>query len=401
MHEPFLQLPAPILLIIIKLVPDFPSLDHFIRASPIANGIFEEIPVEIMEDLINRLPRDVAEVIQAFSVSLSNPRIDNGAPESGRTHMPKQVYQHSLAEPAQYPLPLNITLSSVKELLRRACRIHHPTTLFSEIYINRVNAIRPLHLVNPSHNFGEDPFVDYPEGRSYIPPRTGPASWVEELRVARALWLLHYDNLTSHAPYQFQQQFYYFTSSCATDEMECVFEFLVDNQISLDLPDHNQQTNPASSQFSSSIITSPPLHSFALASPPTDLSSHTWRHNAEAAKGSSPAKRFFGAYAPISPLKNIFWRPFRRLGFDIWDLKRMCTLELMNVPGELLTPGGPYEGRAGIRMSPGHIGLTWRSIEERENTTYFTYNYSPSGSESTGILWDRLRERDSHIGCLH
>lgn len=73
--------------------------------------------------------------------------------------------------------------------------------------------------------------MDYLEERSYIPPRTGPASWVEELRVARALWRLHYDNLTSHAPYQFQQQFYYFTSPCATDEMECVFESLVDNQI--------------------------------------------------------------------------------------------------------------------------------------------------------------------------
>lgn len=139
MRDPFLQLPAPILLM--KLVPDFPSLDHFIQASPIANGIFEEIPVEIMEGLINRLPRDVAEVIQAFSVSLSKPRIDDGAPESGRTHMPKQVYEPSLAELAQYPLPLNITLSSVKELLRLACRIDSLTTLFFEIYINRVNAI--------------------------------------------------------------------------------------------------------------------------------------------------------------------------------------------------------------------------------------------------------------------
>lgn len=78
MHDPFLQLPAPILLMIIKLVPDFPSLDHFIQASPIANGIFEEIPVEIMQGLINRLPRDVAEVIQAFAVSLSKPRLTTG-----------------------------------------------------------------------------------------------------------------------------------------------------------------------------------------------------------------------------------------------------------------------------------------------------------------------------------
>lgn len=56
-----------------------------------------------------------------------------------------------------------------------------------------------MHLANPSHNIDNDPFVTRPEGRMCTPLRTGPASYVEALRVARALWRLqYYDAHTSH-----------------------------------------------------------------------------------------------------------------------------------------------------------------------------------------------------------
>lgn len=44
----------------------------------------------------------------------------------------------------------------------------------------------------------------------------------------------------------------------------------------------------------------------------------------------------------------------------------MCVLELMDVPGEMLSSGGPYRLGIAIRMSPGHMGFTWRSIEQWE-----------------------------------
>ncbi|KAF6236392.1 hypothetical protein HO173_005484 [Letharia columbiana] len=98
MHDIFQQLPAPILLMIIKLMPGFSSLDHLTQTSPTVNGIFEELPVEIIEALIDRLPSEVAELIPAISGSFSKAWTDDGVPESGLTHMMEQVYKTSLAE---------------------------------------------------------------------------------------------------------------------------------------------------------------------------------------------------------------------------------------------------------------------------------------------------------------
>ena len=187
-----MQLPAPVLLMILKLMPEFHSLHHFMQASPIANGIFAELPVKITDTLIDRLPIDVVELIQTFSASISKSWTDDRIPESGQTRTREQVPKLSLDEPTRFSLLCDLTLSSVKDLLRVACRIRSFTTSFFETYINRFNAIRPMHLVNPRHNFGTEPFVNYPEGRPYTPIRTGPASCVEELRVARALWHLQF-----------------------------------------------------------------------------------------------------------------------------------------------------------------------------------------------------------------
>ena len=44
----------------------------------------------------------------------------------------------------------------------------------------------------------------------------------------------------------------------------------------------------------------------------------------------------------------------------------MCALGLMDVPVEASSPHEPYRVGFGIRMSPGHMGFTWRSIEKWE-----------------------------------
>ena len=335
MHDPFLLLPSPIQLFIIKLLSDFPSIHHFTQASPATNGIFEELPLEIMEALINRLPPDVAEIIQAFSESLPKSRTKNNGSESAQTQMPEHVYKPSLARRGRYSLPRDFTLSSVKYLLRVACRIHILATLFFEIYIKRVNAIRPIHLILPTHIFGVDPIVDYSEGCTSTPLRTGSASWVEELRVVRALWLLQYDtSLTPRAIDDARRS----RTQWVLREMSCIQEFLIDNRLSLHSPHSNQPDSEASSQPACFKIACPPLHSSILVDPPTDPSSTAWQQDSEAAKAASPASTFFVNYEQrlaVSPIDNYSWQPFRRLGFDIWDLKRMCTLELMSFSKEV------------------------------------------------------------------
>ena len=176
-------------------MPDFTSLHHFIQASPVAVSIFEELPIKITEALINRLPSHVAEIIQAFSLPLLKSWTDTEKPKPRRRQKLEQLYKPSLAKSTQHSLPCDFTLSSVKDLLEVACRLHNLATLFFETYIKRINGIRPVRVISPSQNSGSDQSGDYLEGRTYTPLRIGSASWVEELRVARALWLLQYDTV--------------------------------------------------------------------------------------------------------------------------------------------------------------------------------------------------------------
>ena len=48
--------------------------------------------------------------------------------------------------------------------------------------------------------------------------------------------------------------------------------------------------------------------------------------------------RFFPTYgeeSPSSALKGFGWKTFRRLGFGIWDLRRMAVMALFAVPKEV------------------------------------------------------------------
>lgn len=157
--------------------------------------------------------------------------------------------------------------------------------------------------------------------------------------------------------------------------MYCVQKFLLDNHISPYSRDPDQPIQKASSHLTSPTLESQPFHNSILPSPSTDPSFKAWRQDAEAANGAangaSPANHFLPTYGRMdrrSRLKKPSWRPFRRLGSSIRDQKRMCVLELMDVPGEMLSSGGPYKLGFGIRMSPGHMGFTWRSIEQWERS---------------------------------
>lgn len=76
-----------------------------------------------------------------------------------------------------------------------------------------------------------------------------------------------------------------------------------------------------------------------------------------------------GPFFPQSRVKISSWRPFGRLGFDIWNFKRKSALEVVDVPDEVWqvpSSGGPCRVGIGNRMSPEHVGFTWRSVERWE-----------------------------------
>lgn len=199
---------------IIKLMPDFPPLSHFIQALPTANNFGSKS----QRYWIDRLPEEVAVVVQLFfSISFMKLRTDNS-----RTQSPERVYTQSLAKTLQYPLPPLFTISFVRGMLRVAGRQHRLTTLFLETYVNRVNALRPMQLVNPSHKLGNHVVAKDLEGRTYAPPQTGPASYVEELRVSPMLWPEQYlTTFTLHGAADMMNK-----APCSTpwvaDEISCI-----------------------------------------------------------------------------------------------------------------------------------------------------------------------------------
>lgn len=96
-----------------------------------------------------------------------------------------------------------LPLPAIKQLLTSAHRIHVLASSFLETYINRLNNLRPTHVANPTYT--ESLLTGHPEifqnpveGRQYTPQKTGPASWVEEYRVVRALWRLEKFLASSH-----------------------------------------------------------------------------------------------------------------------------------------------------------------------------------------------------------
>ena len=132
--------------------------------------------------------------------------------------------------------------------------------------------------------------------------------------------------------------------------MECVHEYLEDTKISLR---EHPASNPVDIDAASSILTDLP----------TDLAL-AWRQHPEAAGRQSPAHHFFHGYGlrdHHSPLKNSSWESFQRLGFAIWDLKRMCTLELIYVPS--IVDREPFDPDIRRRISWSECCFIWRSIE--------------------------------------
>jgi hypothetical protein len=186
-------------------------------------------------------------------------------------------------------------------------------------------------------------------GPPYCIPDTGPPSWVETQRVLRSLWhLLIYCELRSVMPSlqsapgdetKLQdldyQGFWKHLPWWEIDEMECVYEYLLD----IADPGSLQPGNSVSlSRLPSTLLGKELESSWPTPTPHDDSIGRKWGQSQEAITKKSPASHFFlalylrGPNIPSQVLGGATWQSFRRLGFGIWDLKRMCQLEMMNPP---------------------------------------------------------------------
>ena len=345
----------------------------------------------------DKLPMELQQIIHAVAASLCPPSIEIPLVEGTVLFNRETSYNTTTeVEDAMPPVSFNLPISLIKQLLELAHRTQLLTTLFLNTHLKRLNDLSPQHLAKPGFVFTSYPFRKYPEGKKYAPMKNGPATWVEEYRVIRALWRLQLFCLltkpnTRVTPRTHEEAAYlecciparqdefsnYFShlTSWEIDEILCVQDYLESARISMRAPPStshdadnssystsgSNQTNSSPSTPSSSSAT-PPVFPVPAASrfnsPPSPFQRH---HDLIAIKRSTEAYNFFHRYGlrqPTSPLQRSNWSNFRRLGFGIWDQERMCQMELFRLPAAIRDEAGRSD------LSIDDVAFTWKSVEE-------------------------------------
>ncbi|KAM0802744.1 hypothetical protein BDR22DRAFT_842135 [Usnea florida] len=374
MPDPFRRLPAPILLDIMKLLPSLPSLYQLKTASGAVSDMFEECSAEIVAAVIRPLPQEIQRVIRAVAIALSDKCLGQ-APSSDAPvpNVSSALDEICIGSMSKDSIPRHLSFASIDILLNCACPIYQLAAQFLQCHIQRLNSIQPQHLADPKHRARvKYTLENYPKGRAYTPSRTDFPSWVEEYRVVRAFWLIQLyrifqteletnngkeSNVTNKG-YGFPAALGDRLKEWELDNMECVQDWLNEMQISL----YNfSEPVPLSSKSSLSLEEADTRS--ALDHPPTD------KDTAETQSFNTSYYFFhsWGQKSPLSMLHNSQWQFFRRLGFGIWDTKRMVMMELLSAPPQMAEPDETvHRTGCGVRLDIGDISFTWKSIEDSE-----------------------------------
>lgn len=271
----------------------------------------------------------------------------------------------------------SVQLKTARSILETAYEVQYLTQSFFETHTERVKALRPSHLPDPQFRFSDNPPSDYPEGRSYEPTRSDAPSWIEEQRVYRALWRiqLYYDfisyntidsgsandvlrTLRKEGPHRVWSQL----EPWELDEINCVYDCLNDVQALCGTPSddaHETSKLPYVRHIEMPWAPQPVPQDSEL--------DYLWSQCTEALRHPSLGYNFFHRYVrrmPKSPLQGSSFVPFRRLGFGIWDLKKMAALEMLNMPAKLDPPiyRKGYVPGVDKRLSSEDLLFTWASV---------------------------------------
>lgn len=260
-------------------------------------------------------------------------------------------------------------LEAVQSVLEAAYQIQCLTQSFLETHLERANSLRPSHLLDPNFRYSNTPLCDHPMGRNYEPDTNDAPSWIEEQRVYRALWRiqLYYDfvkyskkqddpcdDVRTTLHLKGPRRVWGRLLSWELDEMGCVYEYL------------NDIRSPKETLKLPSIKHSD-IRRMPQRIPEDTESDYIWCQCTDALENPSMGFYFFHKHAsrmPTSPMYVESFAPFRRVGFGIWDLKRMFGLGMLNVPVKI----EPYVNFDGYlpglenRLSSDNLYFTWSSI---------------------------------------
>ncbi|RDW59247.1 hypothetical protein BP5796_12171 [Coleophoma crateriformis] len=338
--DAFSSLPAPILVLILKHLPDFTSLDVLLHTSPVMSSIFDGCAAEIIEDVASyNMSSCFRYILQhAGSTAVANRTWDN-------------VAEFHSAQNWSNPTK-SLSISVLRRLVTSASNVEYLCHSFLRTHLDRIHSIKPTHFLHPGTRVDPYAVTKYDPalaGPQYSTPDTGPPSWVEIQRVLRASWrlLTYYElrfampSLQSSPGEQTKlqdlsfQDFWSHLPWWEIDEMECVNEHVIE----IGEPDlFHPGTCAPLSHLPPSSLDNEAGSSRPSPVPQDDALGSKWGQSQEALQRKSPASHLFLSLCHRGPnvasrvLGGATWQSFRRLGFGIWDLKRMSQLEMMNPP---------------------------------------------------------------------
>lgn len=398
-RDPFEILPVELRLAIITYLPDLPTLHRLTFASTILLGTCEENSVECVSAVIRSMTADLQQIIRTVTIALTNISTDTNDIDSNvllKGKVDEEGGHIETNEESSIRLPSTLTPKQIRSLLHLSSQIQIIGQSFLETHLHRINSIEAQHLPEGALAFRRDMvFQNYPQGIAYTPQTTRSISWVEKYRVERGLWRLQLHAIltprqTEVRPFDSTQyptgtfrspqlariypaSIYRAFEGWELDEMQCVQDHMNEHRLSLQVPvsAELEYPNPLPTQRKATIPSESPKETPqwpVLSDPPTDAIPHAWYQDASAAERPTEPYRMFAAYgtnSPSSPLQGVDWAIFRRLGFGIWDLKRMGTMELFTVHQRQVSgdEGERIRCGAGDNMGLNNILFTWRSIK--------------------------------------
>lgn len=204
-HQPSLEaLPTELILRIMYDVTDLDALYNLIRASPVASRIFDHYAHEIMEAVLPMcsLKIEIQQLARAVILARSSALPFSNLHDFKLLFEEQPLYTHDGCRPLPLTLPSDslkaASLESIRSGLATACRISTLTYTCLEFYLERLHdksTCNPYHcgdrqyplrvfVRNTTHSWTRS--VGKPVRANY----NQPPCWVEEMRVARSLWMI-------------------------------------------------------------------------------------------------------------------------------------------------------------------------------------------------------------------
>ena len=341
MPDFFSTLPAPLPLMIVEEIEALPTLHHLVEASPTVDAILKQDHARITEVILARYPSQ----LQGLLRLMLKIRGDHGIAEKIQTfsnidfyHFLEGFLQDSSDSPKSFT-----TFEAVKSLLSTAHNIQQLTRHILDVHILRINSIEPSYQVDPRYTYRlcEGP----PEFRNYAPARYTSSSWVEEQRVSRALWRLQLymdlvsmreacrasnttDDVSLILRNEGPRRIWNKLAKWELEEIDCVHDYFMEVSKT-----KGSYSNTSPYLVSMPVIIDQPV-ALQASYPSDDEHTRAWaqrelhlnRQNTTVGLMRIMQKR------NDSPLRGCDFKPFWRLGFWIWDTKRMATLGLLAIP---------------------------------------------------------------------